>query len=394
MAHIFTFATRMGSVPKSFLETLFAVSRDPAIISFAGGLPSSDLIDVAGLKQATQEVLEEDGCAALQYTTTDGYLPLRDFIASRYRSRLGIPATPDMIQIVNGSQQCLDLLAKILINPGDRIGVERPGYLGAFEAFCLYEPVFVPVRLQPDGLDLTDFARMLSEKPPRFFYAVPNSQNPSGCTYSDSKRRELARLIDGKDTLFYDDDAFGELFFDNRSRPPIKKYLPDQTLMSGSFSKTIAPGLRIGWMFAPEAVLSQFNIAKQAADLHTNILSQMILYRYLTTNDLDARLRTITSVYRANCRLMCDLLDDLGSKRVTHTAPEGGIFLTATLPPGVDSMNVFRKGIEKKVAVMPGIPFYTDGGGKNCIRLNFSNTDEERIKEGLARLFRVISGLQ
>ena len=390
----FTFAARMGRVPESFLDTLFAVSQDPAIISFAGGLPSSVLIDVAGIRQATYDVLGEHGCAALQYTTTDGYLPLREFIAHRYRARLGIPAEPGNIQILNGSQQCLDLIAKILVNPGDRIGVERPGYLGAFEAFSLYEPVFAPVQLEADGPHLAGFAHMLREQAPKFFYAVPNSQNPSGCTYADTKRRALARLLDGTGTIFYEDDAFGELFFDNRPRAPVKKYLPDQTVISGSFSKIVAPGLRIGWMFAPEEILTQFNIAKQAADLHSNLLSQMILHRYLTTQDLDARLRTITRVYAGNCRLMCDLLDDLFPGGMTHTVPQGGMFLSATLPPGMDAMEVFRQGIKEKVAVMPGPPFYTDGGGSDLIRLNFSNTDEERIKEGMARLSCIIAALR
>jgi len=389
-----TFATRMERVPASFLDTLFAVSQDPEIISFAGGLPSSVLIDVPGLRKAAQDVLGEEGCTALQYTTTDGYLPLREFVAHRYRTRLGVPAEAGMIQILNGSQQCLDLIAKIFINPGDRIGIERPGYLGAFEAFSLYEPVFVPVRLDADGPDISSFSRMLDEAPVRFFYGVPNSQNPSGCTYSDGKRREIARILEGTGTILYEDDAFGELFFDNRPRAPVKKYLPDQTVMSGSFSKIVAPGLRIGWMFAPREILTRFNVAKQAADLHTNLLSQMILSRYLTSTNLDEHLRKITRAYRANCSLMCDLLDDLFPEGITHTRPEGGMFLTATLPSGIDSMDVFRRGITKKVAVMPGAPFYTDGGGGDLIRLNFSNTDEEKIREGMFRLARVISDQQ
>lgn len=393
MAPRYTFAARMGRVPASFLDTLFAVSNNPAIISFAGGLPSSALIDVAGLRQATREVLEDEGSAALQYTTTDGYLPLREYIAARYRRRLGIPADARDIQIVNGSQQCLDLIAKILVNPGDCIGVEQPGYLGAFEAFSFYEPHFCSVPLEADGPELAAFATLISTRAPRFFYAVPNSQNPSGCTYSLQKRREIAGLLAGTQTLFYEDDAFGELFFDGRPRVPVKRFLPELTVMSGSFSKTVAPGLRTGWIFAPSPVLKQFNIAKQAADLHSNLLSQMVLHRYLTTHDYDARLRTVTAAYGENCRLMCELIDDLFPPRVSHTVPEGGMFLTVTLPPGPDSMDLFRQGVNAKVAVMPGAPFYTDGGGRRIFRLNFSNTDPERIKEGMGRLARVIHGL-
>jgi len=388
------FAGRMGNMPSSFLDRLFSVSADPAIISFAGGLPSSAFIDVPGIAQAAREVLEEEGCVALQYTTTDGYLPLREYIAGRYRKRLKIPAQADQIQIVNGSQQCLDLIAKILVNPGDRIGIERPGYLGAFEAFCLYEPVFAPVPLNEDGPDIEVFGAMLKQEAPRFFYAVPNSQNPSGCTYSDRKRGEIASLLQETDTLLYEDDAFGELFFDGKPRVPVKKYLPEQAVMSGSFSKIVAPGLRIGWIFAPSAILRQFNIAKQAADLHSNLLSQMILHRYLTTHDLDAHLTTVTRYYRTNCRLMCDLLDDLFLPQVSYMIPQGGMFLTATLPHGMESMQVFEKGIAQKVAVMPGAPFFTDGGGSDTLRLNFSNTDPERIQEGMVRLARVVRELR
>jgi 2-aminoadipate transaminase len=395
MALPLSFAARMGRVPASFLDTLFSVSQDPSIISFAGGLPSSALIDVEGIRQAAHAVLDEEGRAALQYTTTDGYLPLRQYIAERYRRRLGIAASPDEIQIVNGSQQCLDLIAKILVNPGDCIGVESPGYLGAFEAFSLYEPSFAPVPLLDDGPDMAAFATMVSSRRPRFFYAVPNCQNPSGCTYSDAKRREIAGVLSGADaaTVFYEDDAFGELFFDNRARAPVKKYLPDRTVMSGSFSKTVAPGLRTGWIFAPPEILQQFNIAKQAADLHSNLLSQMVLHRYLTTHDYDAHLRTVTAAYGANCRLMCELSDDLFPPALTHTVPEGGMFLAARLPPGMDSMELFRKGVLAKVGIMPGPPFFANGGGRDMFRLNFSNTDEEKIKEGMSRLARVIAGM-
>lgn len=382
----------MARVPESFLGTLFALSADPEIISFAGGLPSTALIDVAGIKRAAHEVLEGEGAPALQYTTTDGYLPLRHYIAERYRHRLHIAATADEIQIVNGSQQCLDLVAKILVNPGNCISTESPGYLGAFEAFSLYEPILVPVPLLSDGPDISAFTAAVDSHKPRFFYAIPNSQNPSGCTYSDAKRREIAAILAREDvcTLFYEDDAFGELFFDNRPRAPVKKYLPDRTVMSGSFSKTVAPGLRTGWIFAPPEILKQFNIAKQAADLHSNLLSQMVLHRYLITHDYDAHLSRVTAAYGANCRLMCDCLDDMFPPEVSHTLPEGGMFLTVTLPQGMDSMEIFTAGIAAKVAIMPGAPFFSGRNGRDTFRLNFSNTDAEKIKEGMGRLSCVI----
>jgi len=389
----FRFATRLSRAPVSFLGELFRVSADPSIISFAGGLPSTALIDTIGITRATEKVLEDDACAALQYTTTDGYLPLREYIAERYKTRLGIEATADEIQVVNGSQQCLDLFGKIFLNPGDHIGIERPGYLGAIEAFSLYEPFISAVPLNNEGLDLTAFENVVKKEQLKYFYGIPNSQNPSGITYSQENRRALAEILQSSGTVFYEDDAFGELFFDGRPRLPVKKYLPDQTVISGSFSKIVAPGMRIGWMYAPKEILKQFNIAKQAADLHTNFFCQKILHRYLTTIDLDNHLRSITAVYQKHCQLMCDLLDD-HLPGLTHTHPEGGMFLMVMLPAGISSRKVFEEGITKKVAVLPGHPFYVDGGGDDTIRLNFSAASVDQIVEGIRRLTRVISSLR
>jgi 2-aminoadipate transaminase len=389
----YRFANRLSHAPKSFLDELFRVSADPSIISFAGGLPSSALIDTEGIKRATYQVMEEDPSTALQYTTTDGYLPLREFIAARYRSRLGIPASAGEIQIVNGSQQCLDLVAKIFLNTGDRICIERPGYLGAIEAFSLYEPIIDTVPLEDDGPDLVAFERLIKGNTIKFFYGIPNAQNPSGTTYSQEKRRAIAEIIGVNDTVFYEDDAFGELFFDGRPRLPIKRHVPDQGVLTGSFSKIIAPGMRIGWIYAPAKILAQFNIVKQAADLHSNFFCQKILHRYLTLQDLDTHIRNIVTVNSRKCRLMCDLLDDM-VPQLTHTTPEGGMFLMVTLPEGLSSGKVFEEGIRRGVAVLPGLPFYIDGGGTDTIRMNFSTASEEQIHEGMDRLARVITNIQ
>jgi len=388
----FAFADRLNRAPSSFLEELFQISGDPSIISFAGGLPASTLIDIKGIRESTISVIEDEAETALQYTTTDGFRPLRDFIAERYRSRLGLSATAEEIQIVNGSQQCLDLFAKIFLNRNDHIGMERPGYLGAIEAFSLYEPTIHTVPLEDDGPDIDAFRQLLQDYPIKFFYGIPNSQNPSGKTYSQEKRRAVAEIVENTSTVFFEDDAFGELFFDNRPRFPVKNYLPDQTVISGSFSKIIAPGMRIGWIYAPIEILSRFNVVKQAADLHTNFLCQKILHNYLTTHDLDLHIRKITRVYESRCRLMCDLFDDM-MPELSRTQPEGGMFLLATLPHGISARAVFEEGIRNKVAVLPGFPFYTDGGGNDTIRLNFSNADEDRIQEGMTRLARVVREL-
>jgi len=394
MTH-YRFADRMIHAPASFIDELFRVSGEPGVISFAGGLPDAALIDREGIARAAAAVMEdeEEGRFALQYSTTDGYRPLREYIAARYRRRLGIAAEADDIQIVNGSQQCLDLMAKIFLNPGDAVGMERPGYLGAIEAFSLYGPRICTVPLGEEGPDMGAFETMVRDRSPKFFYGIPNSQNPSGITYPDAARREIARLLDGTGTVFYEDDAFGDLFFDGRPRAPVKKYLSEGAVLSGSFSKIVAPGMRIGWILAPSPVLRQFNAAKQAADLHSNFLCQVVLHRYLSATDLDAHVRHVARIYGERCRTMCDLIDDLLPAGAARTTPEGGMFLMVFLPPGVSSMDVFREGVCQGVAVLPGVPFYADGGGEDTIRLNFSNADDASIAEGMERLARVVRAL-
>lgn len=386
----------MSHVPTSFLGELFRVSAAPGVISFAGGLPDATRFDCEGIKSATESVLSEEGEVALQYTTTSGYLPLREYIADRYRTRLGLTAKPEEIQIVNGSQQCLDLVGKILINPGDPVIIERPGYLGAVEAFSFYEPEFlsIPPESGPvSGPDISRLARATEKSEPVLFYGIPNSQNPSGVSWAEERRREVADILDGTGVIFYEDDAFGELFFDGKPRQPVKRWLPDQTIMTGSFSKTIAPGLRCGWIWAPEPVLTEFNRAKQAADLHTNLISQMVLARYLTTHPGDDRIRETAHIYGLRCRIMEEILDDRFPNGISHTHPEGGMFLMVKLPKGIDSMEVFKEGVRGGVAVMPGYPFYVDDGGGDTIRLNFSAAGEDQIGEGMDRLCRVITSL-
>ncbi len=388
-----TFARRISGLPPAYLDELFRVSSRPGVISFAGGLPDATFFDTQGIACAAREVMEEEGRAALQYTTTDGYLPLRKIIADRYHDRLGLKADPGEIQIVNGSQQCLDLMGKILLDPGSGVIIEEPGYLGAIDAFSFYEPSWYPVPLSADGPDSQVLASSL-EKNPAMMYAIPNSQNPSGTTWSLDMRREVAGLLEGSGTILYEDDAFGELFFDGKAREPVKRWLSHQTVMSGSFSKIIAPGLRIGWIWAPEEILGVFNRAKQAADLHSNLLSQMILTRYLEKTDIGRHTRDVSARYGERCRLMTDLAADLLPGAVIHSSPEGGMFLMLTLPPGTDPETVFREGIQKGVAVMPGTPFYLKGRGAGTIRLNFSSPGEEEIKTGMERLGTVLRRIQ
>lgn len=387
------FASRMAKTPKSFIREILKVTEDPRIISFAGGLPSPALIDVEGIAQAAARVLADDGRVALQYSTTEGYLPLRQFIADRYQKRLGLKVPADEILITNGSQQCLDLIGKVFINAGDHVTIERPGYLGAIQAFSLYEPQFHPVILHEDGPDTAMLMDVFAKNRQKFFYGVPNSQNPSGVTYSDERRREVADILEGTGTFFVEDDAYGELNFSGISLPSFRKYLPDQTVITGSFSKILAPGMRLGWIVAPKDVMEQIVIAKQASDLHSNYLSQRIACKYLAHADIDRHIRKIQGAYKHQSELMQEIITREFPASVTFTRPKGGMFIWLTLPDGVSSMEVFNAALKEQVAVLPGVPFFIDGGGNNTLRINFSNATDEKIREGITRLARVIRNL-
>jgi 2-aminoadipate transaminase len=380
----------MAKTPKSFIREILKVTERPEIISFAGGLPSPDLIDVEGIRIASAAVLEQEGRVALQYSTTEGYLPLRQFIADRYKKRLGLSISPDEILITNGSQQCLDLIGKVLIGAGDHVAIERPGYLGAIQAFSLYEPVFHPVPLMDDGPDIAFLEKTCNSNPVRLFYGVPNSQNPSGITYSDRKRQETARVMQEHGVLFVADDAYGELNFSGHSLPPIQAYLPDQTIITGSFSKILAPGMRMGWVVAPPEIMEQLVIAKQASDLHSNYLSQRIAYEYLLHNDIDTHIGKIRAAYQHQRDVMISMLEQEFPATVSWTHPLGGMFIWVTLPAGCPSMAVFEEALKENVAVLPGMPFYVDGGGADTMRLNFSNSTDDKIRTGMGRLARVI----
>jgi 2-aminoadipate transaminase len=387
------FARRMAKTPKSFIREILKVTEDPTIISFAGGLPNPDLIDVTGISLAAATVLGREGRSVLQYSTTEGYLPLRQFIAERYKKRLGLSVSPDEILITNGSQQCLDLIGKVFIDTGDHIAIERPGYLGAIQAFSLYEPVFHPVNLDKTGLDPVMLARVLEAHRVKIFYGIPNSQNPTGITYSHERRRELASALGTTETLCVEDDAYGELNFSGKTLPSLREFLPDQTIITGSFSKILAPGMRLGWLVAPLDIMERLVIAKQASDLHSNYLSQRIAYQYLHQQNIDDHIRKICRVYKTQCHLMIDLIKEKFPESVDYTVPEGGMFIWLTLPEGISSTKVFEQALRVGVAVLPGTPFYTDGGGENTIRLNFSNSTEQKIITGMERFAHVMCKL-
>lgn len=384
------FADRMNHVQKSFIREILKVTENPEVISFAGGLPNPDSFPIKEIQQASEKVLSDYGSSVLQYSSTEGYLPLREYIAERYYKRFGLNVEADEILITNGSQQALDLIGKILLNKGDQVMLERPGYLGAIQAFSIFEPVFQSVALNDDGIDLNQLANVLKTHNPKLFYTVPNFQNPSGVTYSAENREKIAELLKQHQTILIEDDPYSELRFISEDLPPIKKFLGNQSIMLGSFSKIVAPAMRLGWICAQGEIMEKLIVAKQAADLHTNYYSQRIVHQFLTDNDLENHIDKIKQMYKSKRECMVAMIEKYFPKEVKSTQPEGGMFLWVTLPEGISSLDLFDLAAKENVAFVPGDPFYVNGENVNTLRLNYTNSSEEMIEEGIKRLANVI----
>ena len=388
---------RMGS---SVIRELLKYTEKPDIISFAGGLPATDVFPVAELNAACDRVLREQGAMALQYSTTEGYLPLREMIA-RHSARYGIKITPENVLITSGSQQALDLLGKILIDPGDRILVESPTYLAAIQAWNAYGAEFITVPMDDDGMN-TDYLEEALRAGPKFIYVLPNFQNPTGVTLSLERRRKLFELADQYGVPIVEDDPYGQLRYEGEHLPSIvvldSQFRDDGTpcyrgnvIYLSTFSKTLAPGLRLGWVVAPPEVIGKLVQAKQGADLHTATFNQVVAYEVSRGGFLDRHIHTICDVYGERRDLMLAAMDRDFPAEVNWTHPQGGLFLWGILPTYMDAKDLLTSCLERKVAFVPGEPFHATGGGKNTMRINFSNATHEEINQGIKRLGTAIS---
>jgi 2-aminoadipate transaminase len=386
------FADRMSFVHKSFVREILKVTEDREVISFAGGLPNPRCFPVQEIAAAAEKVLNECGEAALQYATSEGYLPLRQMIAKRYAEQ-GVLVSPSEILITNGSQQGLDLLGKAFLNKGDGIIVERPPYLAAIQSFGLFEPRFHSVPLQEDGVDPEAIEKVLTQDESKLFYSVPNFQNPTGITYSREKRRAVAEKLQGNNTVFIEDNPYGELRFIGEIEPSMRTFLGDDCVLLGSFSKIVSPGIRLGWIAACPEIMEKLIVAKQASDLHSNYLCQRIVHQYLLDNDIERHIAKIRKIYKEQRDHMVQMMEECFPEKVCFTRPEGGMFLWATLPESMSALDLFYQAIKENVAFVPGQAFYANGGGNNTMRLNFSNSDEDKISEGIIRLAKVIKVL-
>jgi 2-aminoadipate transaminase len=391
------FADRMYTVQRSFIREILKVVDDPSIISFAGGLPNPKSFPVEEVSAAAVKVLKESGESALQYSTTEGYLPLREYIAKRY-SKYGIKADASEILITTGSQQGLDLLGKVFLNKGDLVAVERPTYLAAIQSFGMYEPRFTDVPLLDDGVDV-EALRQTLKADPKLFYSVPSFQNPTGITYTHEKRKQVADVFKDSDTVFIEDNPYGDIRFMGEDLPPMRRYMGSEryigsaVITMGTFSKTISPGMRLGWLYAPHDIMDKLITAKQAADLHTSYFVQRVVYQYLVDNDVEKHIRKIQGMYKVQRDAMVTAIERYFPDGIQCTKPEGGMFLWATLPEALSSMKLFDMAIQDKVAFVPGQAFFIDGSGQNTLRLNYSSSDEARIDEGIRRLANSINTL-
>ncbi len=393
------YAQRTQRISSSAIRELLKLTEQPDIISFAGGLPAPEVFPVEEFKIACDRVLRDFGAQALQYSTTEGYLPLREQIA-RHTARYDLNITTDNILITSGSQQALDLIGKVFINPGDRILVESPTYMGALQAWNAYGAEYVTVPMDKYGMN-TDYLEEALRTGPKFIYVLPNFQNPSGVTLSLERRRKLVLLADQYGVPIIEDDPYGQLRYEGEHLLSVV-VLDDQYRNAGghcyhgnviylsTFSKILAPGLRLAWVIAPPEVIRKLVQAKQGADLHTATFNQIVAHDVSRGGFLDEHIKLIRRVYRERRDVMLAAMDRLFPPGVDWTQPEGGLFLWGTLPLDLDSEDVLKTAVEEKVAFVPGTPFHPDGSGRNTMRINFSNASPEKIQEGISRLARVL----
>jgi 2-aminoadipate transaminase len=387
----YRFAKRMSRIGVSAVREILKVTERPEIISFAGGLPAPELFPVAAIAEAHAEVFAANGSAALQYSTTEGWLPLREWIARRMMSQ-GIETNPDNILITSGSQQGIDLVAKAFLEKGDRVIVENPCYIAALQVFNAYEAECVALESDDEGMRLENLERTILEAKPKLIYLVADFHNPKGTSLSLERRKKLIEISRRYALPILEDNPYGELRYRGEPLPKLAAFDKDGLVIHlSTFSKTLSPGLRIGWVVAASEIIYELNIGKQASDLHTSTIAQRAAARALETFDYDAHIDDLCRVYGERCDAMIAAIEEHFPAQTRWTRPQGGLFLWVELPEKVHGSDLLEVALRERVAFVPGAPFFTTAGRENFIRLNFSNSNPERIVEGISRLGKVIA---
>lgn len=392
MEHLYS--DRVKNIKASEIREILKLTQRPEIISFAGGLPAPELFPIEALKTVSVKVLETMGKEALQYSTTEGYDPLRVKIAERM-ARVGITATKDDILITNGSQQGLDFSGKVFINPGDYVLCESPSYLGAINAFKAYECEFKEIETDAEGMNIAHLEQVIQATPKaKFIYVIPDFQNPSGRTWSTERRKGLVEIANRYNLVIIEDNPYGELNFEEETFQAVKSYDTEgRVIYLGTYSKTFSPGIRIGWVLASPEILNKYIMVKQGADLQSSSISQRELNLYLDMYDFDAHIASIKSVYKKRRDLMMSTIKAEFPEQVKYIMPTGGLFAWVELPKHIDTRKVLEVAIQNLVAFVPGGSFFPNGGQENFMRLNFSNMPEEKIVEGIQRLGKILREL-
>ncbi len=377
---------RSGRMKGSVIRELLKLTMQPEIISFGGGMPAPELFPIREFKEACNYVLEHRGRQALQYGPTEGFAPLKEFLAESMQ-KYNVPSVPGNILITNGSQQALDLIGRLFINNGDKVLTDAPTYLGAIQAWRVYKPQFVTVPLDQDGMNPDRVEEALQEHKVKFIYVLPNFHNPAGTTIPYERRQRLVELAAEYGAFIVEDDPYGQLRFEGEDIAPLISMHKENVIYVSTFSKTLSPGIRLGWIVAPEKVIARLVQAKQGIDLHTGTLVQYVTHDIAGRGILKRHVQRIRAVYKERRDIMLAAMEEHFPPGVTWMRPQGGLFLWACMPEHVDSEKLLEMAVEEKVVFVPGTAFYPDGqGGRNCMRLNFSNAKPEMIREGIKRL--------
>lgn len=389
----YTFSDRISSLQPSAIREILKATSDPSIIPFAAGNPDTAAFPVDEAREITERLFRENPVLALQYGVTEGYEPLRNRITEYMKKKSNIGRDFDNIIITSGAQQIMDLATKALCNFGDTVICEAPSFIGSLNCFRSYGVKLAGVPVEADGMNTEMLEKALKEnKNVRFIYTIPNFQNPSGATMSLKKRQEVYALAKKYNVLILEDNPYGDLRVTGENVPSIKSFDEDGLVIyAGSFSKILAPGIRVGYTIAPSPIIAKMTVGKQAADVHTPMFSQLLVDEWMKTTDFEAHIAKICDIYRRKLNLMCDLIDEKLSDFFTYVRPEGGLFVWCALPDDVDMLAFCQKAVANKVAVVPGNAFLVNESDKtSCIRLNFSTPSDEKIIEGM----RILEGLK
>ena len=388
----YKFASRMDRMKASEIRELLKLTARPEIISFAGGLPAPELFPVKEIAQVSHDLVLKEGQKLLQYATTEGRPTLREKIAKRMTEKYKTPVVADDILITTGSQQCLDFAGKLFLDPGDVVLCESPSYLGALNAFNAYQPVFKEVPTDGEGIIPEELDKILASTPKcKFIYVIPDFQNPTGICWSLERRKKFIEVINKYDLPVFEDNPYGELRYRGESFPTLKS-MDTKGLVSflGTFSKIFCPGLRLGWIAGPHAIVEKFVMIKQSADLHTSNFDQGVADAYMDTYDLDAHVKEIVELYGHRRDLILKTMEEEFPEGVEFTRPDGGLFLWVTVPEGVSARKVFDTCIEQKVAAVIGDAFYPNDKTDRSMRVNYSCMPDDKIVEGVKRMAKAI----